>query len=262
MGGASHLTCRVALLLCLSITASTQNQPAQGTDCTRIKALNPRAVSGVYLIQPAGASLPFQVFCDMAAEGGWTVLQRRSGTENLSFRRGWAQYRNGFGKLHGDHWLGLEKMWSLTGSQGGRFRLRVELQDFEGSSAFADYSTFRLGSERESYRLHVGAHSGNAGDAFQGTYPGIDQNGSAFSTRDRDNDGCNPCVFGDIAMMSCSELQGGSGWWFSRCGSANLNGDWHPRGDNIGWSSGVYWKSWKGPAPYSLRASVMKVKAL
>ncbi|MGH0177721.1 UNVERIFIED_CONTAM: hypothetical protein FKN15_075502 [Acipenser sinensis] len=100
------------------------------------------------------------------------------------------------------------------------------------------------------------------GDAFQGTYPGIDQNGSAFSTRDRDNDGCNPCVFGDIAMMSCSELQGGSGWWFSRCGSANLNGDWHPRGDNIGWSSGVYWKSWKGPAPYSLRASVMKVKAL
>ncbi|XP_041109971.1 angiopoietin-related protein 5-like isoform X2 [Polyodon spathula] len=164
--------------------------------------------------------------------------------------------------LPGEHWLGLEKMFSLTGSQGDRFLLRVELQDFEGGSAFADYSTFRLGSKESSYRLHIGAYSGTAGDAFRGTYPGIDQNGSAFSTRDRDSDGCNPCIFGDIATNSCSESQGGSGWWFSRCGSANLNGDWHPKGDNIGWSSGVYWESWKGPAPYSFRASVMKVKAL
>jgi hypothetical protein len=36
--------------------------------------------------------------------------------------------------------------------------------DFEGGTAFAEYSDFRLGTEEESYKLNVGAYRGNAGN--------------------------------------------------------------------------------------------------
>lgn len=96
------------------------------------------------------------------------------------------------------------------------------------------------------------------GDAIRGTYPGVDQNGFGFSTIDRDNDGCNPCIFGDIAETECALTRGG-GWWYSRCGSASLNGDWHPFGDHIGWASGLHWDTWK-PLPYSAKATRMMIK--
>uniref|UniRef100_UPI003AACB08B angiopoietin-related protein 5-like n=1 Tax=Centroberyx gerrardi TaxID=166262 RepID=UPI003AACB08B len=104
--------------------------------------------------------------------------------------------------------------------------------------------------------------SGSAGDAIRGTYAGIDQNGFGFSTIDRDNDGCSPCIFGDIIENDCSFSEGGGGWWFSRCGSAGLNGDWHPAGEHLGWASGLHWLTWKGPAPYSARATRMMIKSV
>lgn len=99
------------------------------------------------------------------------------------------------------------------------------------------------------------------GDAIRGAYLGIDQNGYGFSTIDRDNDGCSPCIFGDIAETECSFSEGGS-WWYSRCGSASLNGDWHPAGDHIGWASGLHWETWKSRMPYSLKASRMMIKSV
>lgn len=100
------------------------------------------------------------------------------------------------------------------------------------------------------------------GDAIRGKYAGIDQKGFGFSTTDKDNDGCSPCIFGDIAENTCSFSEGGGGWWYSRCGSASLNGDWHPAGKQIGWASGLHWETWKGPAPYSARASRMMIKSV
>lgn len=97
------------------------------------------------------------------------------------------------------------------------------------------------------------------GDAIRGAYQGIDQNGYGFSTSDRDNDGCNPCIFGDIAENECSFSDGGA-WWYSRCGSASLNGDWHPAGGHIGWASGLHWDTWKTQAPYSLKATRLMIK--
>lgn len=101
----------------------------------------------------------------------------------------------------------------------------------------------------------------STGDAIRGAYRGIDQNGYSFSTIDSDNDGCDPCIFGDIAEMDCASSYGG-GWWYSRCGSAGLNGDWHRAGDHIGWASGIYWNTWKTVAPYSLKATRMMIKAV
>ncbi|KPP74825.1 hypothetical protein Z043_105980, partial [Scleropages formosus] len=197
------------------------------------------------------------VYCEMVGDKGWTVFQRRTGS-TVSFRRNWAGYKVGFGNLQGDHWLGLEKVRALTQDSRYKWTLRVDLWDFEGGSAYAEYRDFKLASEQEAYKLTVGAYTGTAGDAIRGAYQGIDQNGYGFSTKDRDNDGCSPCIFGDIAENSCSWSEGSGGWWYSRCGSASLHGDWHPAGDNKGWASGLHWLTWKGPGPYSAKATRMR----
>ncbi|XP_074554761.1 fibrinogen C domain-containing protein 1-like [Halichoeres trimaculatus] len=232
---------------------SSQVKPG-GTDCTRIKILSPQATSGVYVIQPARGRTPFKVYCEMRSDGGWTVFQRRS-RGAVSFYRNWAAYSKGFGNLRQDHWLGLRKVSLLTRTKNKNWTLRVDMWDHENGTAHAVYQNFRIDTERANYKLHIGRYSGNAGDALR------DQNNFGFSTMDRDNDGCSPCIFGDIAQMECSFTAGG-GWWYSRCGSACLNGDWHPRGDHTGWASGLHWKTWKTRVPYSMRATRMMIKSV
>ncbi|XP_078409462.1 angiopoietin-related protein 5-like [Cetorhinus maximus] len=239
-------------------TCDSDECKVEGNDCTHIKELFPTASSGVYAIQPIGKSKPFKVFCDMEDDGGWTVFQIRNGLDSLNFYKGWTEYKEGFGHPSREHWLGLENIYSLTNQANKTFKLRVDLKDFEDSNVHAEYSKFWIDSETEFYRLHLGNYSGNAGDAFRGLGPPEkDQNGHMFSTYDQDNDDCKPCIFGDILIKSCSVMLS-SGWWFSQCGMADLNGDWHPKGNNIGWMSGVHWKTWK-QVPYSLQASQLKV---
>lgn len=251
----------LALLLGCTVQAKKQKKAAspQGTDCTQIKMRSPQASSGVYVISPAGFNTQFKVYCEMRLDGGWTVFQKRSGRE-VPFNKNWAAYKDGFGNLTQDHWLGLKKVFWLTKKK--KWTMRVDLWDHEGGTAFAEYKNFKLGNKKSAFKLHVGKYSGNAGDAIRGTYPGVDQNKYGFSTSDRDNDGCNPCIFGDIAESDCSFSEGNAGWWFSRCGSANLNGDWHPAGEHIGWASGLHWLTWKGPAPYSAKATRMMIKSV
>ncbi|XP_037552159.1 fibrinogen-like protein 1 [Nematolebias whitei] len=247
-------------LLLMLLFSSVQNVKADiPQDCTEIKKQVPRAPSGTYNIQPAGRKVPFKVYCEMRSDGGWTVFQRRSGG-SVSFEREWAAYKSGFGSLSDDHWLGLEQVFLMTNSRDKSWTLRVDLWDFEGGTAYAEYKNFKLGNEQTAYKLQVGAYSGTAGDAIRGDYPGVDENGYGFSTTDRDNDGCNPCIFGDIAESHCTRTEGGA-WWFSKCGSAALNGEWHPISDHIGWASGLHWLTWKPPAPYSAKATRMMIKS-
>ncbi|XP_043944727.1 angiopoietin-related protein 5-like [Protopterus annectens] len=235
---------------------------SQGTDCTQIRLTKPDAESGIYWIQPAAVSKPFKVYCDMREDGGWTLIQRHNGNDSLSFRRPWDDYKNGFGKHNGEHWLGLYRVYALTTQKNKSFVLHVEIGDFEGDTAYAMYDGFKISNELNFYKLNIGNYSGTAGDSFTGTLLGETQAGSNFSTIDKDNDQCSPCISGDIAFVSCSNFFSGGGWWFSRCGMADLNGEWHPKNNNIGWQSGVYWKTWKYVMPYSLKYSEMKVKSL
>lgn len=51
--------------------------------------------------------------CDVKNGGGWTVIQRRVNA-NVDFYRGWCDYKNGFGSLGGNFWLGLDRIHRLA----------------------------------------------------------------------------------------------------------------------------------------------------
>ena len=98
------------------------------------------------------------VFCDQTtAGGGWLVFQKRL-DGSVNFYRGWTEYKRGFGSLTGEFWLGLDEIHRLTSS--GKYKLRVDLEDFAGKFTYAEYAMFKVGSEREKYKLSVGSYSG------------------------------------------------------------------------------------------------------
>ncbi|CAH3014073.1 unnamed protein product [Porites evermanni] len=136
-------------------------------------------ISGVYTIDPDGSGA-FDVYCDHSAPGGgWTVFQKRL-DGSVDFYRGWNYYKLGFGNLNGEFWLGLDKIHRLTKSE--RCKLRVDLEDTAGKTAYAEYDMFAVTSERTKYQLAIGTYSGTAGDSL--TY----HRGHPFSTKDQDND--------------------------------------------------------------------------
>ena len=114
-------------------------------------------ISGVYKIDPDGLG-EFEVFCDQTtAGGGWTVFQKRYNGA-VDFFRAWDDYKRGFGNLNGEFWLGLEKIRRLTACSSNK--LRVDLEDFYGKTAFAEYGSFSVASERAKYLLGLGVYSG------------------------------------------------------------------------------------------------------
>ena len=103
------------------------------------------------------------MFCDQTtAGGGWTVFQKRL-DGSVDFYRGWDDYKRGFGNLNGEFWLGLDKINRLTKK---RSRLRVDLEDTTGKTAYAEYDFFGLASENSKYKLSLGTYSGMCFDPF------------------------------------------------------------------------------------------------
>ena len=115
-----------------------------------------KTTSGVYTIDHDGSGA-FDVFCDQTtAGGGWAVFQKRM-DGSVSFYRGWTNYKNGFGNLNGEFWLGLDKIHRLTKKKN---KLRVDMMDTTGSTAYAEYNMFAVSSERTKYTLSLGSYSG------------------------------------------------------------------------------------------------------
>ena len=113
-------------------------------------------ISGVYTIDPDGTGA-FDVFCDQkTAGGGWTVFQKRL-DGSVDFYRGWADYKRGFGNLNGEFWLGLDKIHRLTKTKS---KLRVDLEDTTGKTAYAEYDMFAVTSVKANYQLSLGTYSG------------------------------------------------------------------------------------------------------
>ena len=82
----------------------------------------------------------------------WTVFQRRiDGTVN--FNRNWNSYKNGFGNVEKEFWLGLDKIHRLTNAK--QLSLRVDLWDFDSNNASAVYGSFSIKNETDFYELAV-----------------------------------------------------------------------------------------------------------
>ena len=79
---------------------------------------------------------------------------------SVDFYLGWDDYKRGFGNLSGEFWLGLDKIHRLTKEES---RLRVDLEDFNGTTAYAEYSLFSVADEGSNYSLTLGTYNGEHG---------------------------------------------------------------------------------------------------
>ncbi len=72
------------------------------------------------------------------------MIQRRGGDyeqNRINFTRSWMDYKHGFGDLYKEFWFGNDFIHKLTNKSA--MVLRIELEDFDGFKAFAEYSTFK-----------------------------------------------------------------------------------------------------------------------
>ncbi|XP_046863415.1 ficolin-1-like [Xenia sp. Carnegie-2017] len=171
--------------------------------------------------------------------GGWTVFQRRL-DGSVNFYRGWQDYKNGFGNLASEFWLGLNKINRLTSRK--HKKLRIDMEDFTGNKKYAEYDFFSVASEWHKYKLDLGKYSGTAGDSLN--Y----HQGMEFSTKDSDN---------DKSSIDCASLYKGA-WWYKSCHASNLNGIYH-HGKHSSYADGINWVAWKGHY-YSLKFTAMKIR--
>ncbi|GBN70841.1 Techylectin-5A, partial [Araneus ventricosus] len=135
------------------------------SDCSEILASGLNE-SGVYTIWPEernATSKPLQVYCDMETDGGgWTVIQRRGKFPvQQDFYLDWESYKNGFGNISQEFWLGNENIQVLCRSE---CKMRIDFQDKNGEKSFALYQSFSLPTSN--YRLTISDYSGNAGKQF------------------------------------------------------------------------------------------------
>ncbi|XP_028403421.1 fibrinogen C domain-containing protein 1-A-like [Dendronephthya gigantea] len=198
--------------------------------------------SGIYEINPDGKG-SFKVFCDMTtSDGGWTVFQRRL-DGSVDFYRGWQDYKQGFGNLSGEYWLGLDKIHRITNISQNE--LRIDMEDTPGNTAYAHYDSFKVSSENTMYKLNVGGYSGTAGDSL------TNQNRMAFTTKDFDN---------DVSDNGNCAVDYKGAWWYRGCHHSNLNGLYH-YGNHTSYADGINWFHWKGHH-YSLKSTAMKIRLL
>lgn len=108
----------------------------------------------------------FFAFCDMETDegSGWIVIQNRfDGTTD--FFRTWNEYKDGFGNLAGEFWLGLGKIHELTSSH--IHELLIVMEDFSGTKKYAKYAAFGIAGESSNYALNMlGKFMGDAGDSM------------------------------------------------------------------------------------------------
>ncbi|CAL1289056.1 unnamed protein product [Larinioides sclopetarius] len=179
-------------------------------DCLEILE-NGETKSGKYMIWPRNRisdGKPLKVYCDMDTDGGgWTVIQRRGNFSNkIDFSRKWKDYKQGFGNISEEFWIGNDNIFALTNQ--GNCTVRFDMKNAAKEYRFATYSSFWIENESAGYMLHFNKYKGTAGD-------GIDRIRSMqFSTIDKQY---------EKSRQTCPSTRMG-GWWYIDCGWSNPNG--------------------------------------
>ena len=187
------------------------------------------------IIQPDDGE-PFPVYCEMNKfGGGWTrILQRTS--QRMTFSRDWYSYKNGFGWLSSDGWLGLEKIHRLTKNNSAE--LLISLRDKDGKWYYPQYKIFQVGSEATKYQLNIGNFTGDGGDSLSYS------NNARFSTYDQDH---------DSSSGNCASSYRG-GWWYYSCSQGKLTGDVYSS------STSNNYVRWPGASSYAIYYAYMEIK--
>ncbi|XP_073478634.1 angiopoietin-related protein 6 isoform X1 [Aquarana catesbeiana] len=204
--------------------------------------LGGQTTSGIYLLKPRNSNQIMQAWCEQSNNGGgWTVIQKRQ-DGSINFFTTWQNYKNGFGNLDSEYWLGLENIFWLANQDS--YKLLILMEDWQGRQASAEYDHFRLEPESDFYRLRLGQYRGTAGDSLSW------HNDKQFSTLDKDR---------DSYLGNCAHFQKG-GWWYNMCAHSNLNGVWYRGGHyRSRYQDGVYWAEFRGGA-YSLKKVSMLIR--
>ncbi|XP_076106692.1 fibrinogen-like protein 1 [Mytilus galloprovincialis] len=210
-----------------------QEMTSYPKDCHEVHKSGGMKYEGDYyiMIKPEKSPKPFKVLCKVANGTGWTVIQRRQ-DGSVDFYRNWEDYKAGFGNQNGEFYLGNEHIHHLTTQ--GDYKLRIDMEEWNGKKYYAVYDIFRIANENDNYRLQITNYHGTAGDSM--TTMRDDHNGMQFSTYDRDND--------RRSLNNCAVHYRG-GWWYSDCFESNLNGRYYTDGQHNDFfqRNGIQWNS-------------------
>ncbi|CAC5417477.1 Fibrinogen-like protein 1,Fibrinogen-like protein A,Tenascin,Angiopoietin-1,Fibrinogen C domain-containing protein 1-A,Techylectin-like protein,Microfibril-associated glycoprotein 4,Tenascin-R,Ficolin-1,Fibroleukin [Mytilus coruscus] len=224
-----------------SVKTTTVKTSNDITDCTEVASGSPGGVYTIYI-----ENQPVDVYCELKDDDQWTVIQKRiDGT--IDFYRDWQEYKDGFGNVNLEYWLGNDNLHKILSTQN--YKLRIDLEDWNGDTRYAEYDTFVVGNENTNYMLTVTGYSGDAGDSMINPPRGsmYQINGMEFTTFDRDND----------KHSINAAVSKHSGWWFKISTDGNLNGKFYT--NELSQNDAIYWQSWHA-TEVSLKSLSMKIK--
>ena len=209
-------------------------------DCMEWKQLGHKE-DGVYSIFTNDGSQT-KVFCDMTTDGGgWIVIQKRF-DGSVDFNRNWVDYKNGFGDVNGEYWLGNEFVHQYT--KAYQTEMKIEAVAFDGDKGSAKLEKFTLSDEPSKYVFEF--------DACQGFCESLDTTnkikGQMFTTFDQDN---------DVHSSNCAVIFHG-GWWYFACFGVNLNGR-YSNVKTVPQASAIHWKGFRGYTT-SLKETKMMIR--
>ena len=205
-------------------------------DCLEHKQVGVK-VNGIYKVHQNILKI-IHIYCDQTTDGGgWTVFQRRT-DGSVNFFRDWENYKQGFGDLQNEFWLGNENIFTLTlqGLYPRGNQLRIDMMNAKKIKKSVRYSDFHITNAATKYTLHVNGYSGTLDDALKRN------NRNKFSTFDFDND--------SHSIVNCASMYFGA-WWFADCYTTHLNGKYYSSGKmaidaysrNILDNRGIHWRS-------------------
>ena len=206
------------------------------TDCEELKQAGIKE-DGVYSIF-TGKLYLIKVYCEMSTDGGgWIVIQKRF-DGSVDFNRNWNDYKNGFGDINGEYWLGNEFVHQYT--EKYQTEMKIEAVAFDGENATLVLQKFTLSDEASKYIFDY--------NTCQGLCSDLEVNkGKRFTTCDQDND--------EKDSGNCA-VQYNGGWWFEGCYWIYLNGRYSNE-ETVGPESAIHWAGFRGYAKSLKKTKIM-----
>lgn len=221
----------------VTTTTTTRTTPIPGSQTNCQQYVDQGHIeSGVYNITINGKKR--EVYCEIDNGRGWIIISRRENGA-VDFNKTWAEYKEGFGDLLSEFWIGNDAIHNITFG-GEKFRFRMSGESFSGEKMTVTYTGFYIESEANNYTVHTGRYY--LGDEqLKDDFLGND--GHPFTTYDVDND--------NNTEKNCASVMGG-GWWHStsNCSLVNFNGVYYHQ-ENLSTNAslsnnGMIWYRWGG----------------